>query len=77
MQDFIVLIGIYSSTDRSVCAGMCMCVHVCVSVCVCVCVCVYVCVWVVVADGCIILIMLDDDACQHYYLLYVCMHVAL
>ena len=51
------------------CAGLvrvwcvCLCVCICVSVCLCAGVYESVCVWVIVADGCIILIMLDDDAC--------------
>ena len=44
-------------------------------ICVRVSMCVFV--WVVVADGCAIFIMLDDDACQCYRLLNVRMCTAL
>ena len=53
-----------------------VCVFVYMSVSVCTCVCLCVCVRVV-ADGCIILIRLDDDACHSCCLLYVCMYAAL
>ena len=54
-----------------VCVCWCTCECVCVRVCECVCECVCVRVWGIgrgwfVANGCIILIMLDDDACQYH-----------
>ena len=56
---------------------VCVCAHARLRVCVRMCVRVSECLCVVVADGCIILIMLDNDARQCCRLLYVCMCTAL
>ena len=56
---------------------MCIRVYECECVCMSVCMCLCVCVWIAVADGCIILITLDDDASQCCSLLYVCICAAL